>query len=123
MREHATAETQPATRKETYNLAKALADLGHPNLALAPLVCFEWPQRAEHALSGVLTWTDYRPSQRPNAVHIMHPKTGAMVWMPLEDDEGLLFPEIEAVIAGLPRRGVPMRVRSATVRGAVGLES
>ena len=113
-RESSSTETAYVSRPEAYALSDAIARLGHPTLALAPLVCFEWHQRPEHVIDGVLTWTDYRPEGRPHSVRIAHPKTGAMVWMPLEDKEGLLFPEIEDAIAAAPRLGIPMVLTPGT---------
>ena len=113
-RESRNTDTAYVTRSEAYALSAAIAKLGHPTLALAPLVCFEWHQRPEHVLDGVLTWTDYRPEGRPQSVRIAHPKTGAMVWMPLQDKEGLLFPEIEKAIATTPRLGIPMVLTPGT---------
>jgi hypothetical protein len=38
---------------------------------------------------------------------VRHPKTNALVWLPLEDERGLLFPEIETYLADLTKLGVP----------------
>jgi hypothetical protein len=71
-------------------------------------ICFEWHQRPEHVLGGDICWSDWRPSQRPDAVHIRHHKTGEKGWWPLEADEGTLFPEIEEYLGNLPRLGTPI---------------
>ena len=55
-----------------------------------------------------LKWTDYRPAERPKAVQVVHNKTKKLVWLPLEDKEGRLFPEIERFIELVPRYGIPM---------------
>ena len=102
----------PATREEAYALSEAIANKGHPHLAVVPLICFEWFQRPENVLDGYLTWAGWRPSSRPRHVQVIHHKTGARVWQPLEDDQGALFPELEARLAGLPRRGVPIVLTS-----------
>jgi hypothetical protein len=48
----------------------------------------------------------------PTMVRIFHRKTGAVVWHPLEEatSDGIVafYPEAEAVLARLPRRGLPM---------------
>jgi hypothetical protein len=93
----------PASRAEAYALSAALESAGHPHLACAPLICFEWHQRPEHVLGGVMTWGDIRPIERPDAVRVRHPKTGAVVWLPLEDGHGGLFPELETLLSRLPR--------------------
>jgi hypothetical protein len=105
--------TKPAaTRSEAYALAEALRQIGEPHLGAAALICFEWHQRPEHVRKGDITWADYRPSQRSDAVQIRHPKTGEKGWMPLTDKEGALFPELEAYLAALPRLGLPIVLTS-----------
>jgi hypothetical protein len=51
----------------------------------------------------------------PNAIRIEHHKTGELVWHPLEETVGdvttKFFEDAEAVLAYLPRRGVPMILR------------
>jgi hypothetical protein len=77
------------------------------------VICFEWLQRPENVVGGYLTWQDYRPADFPHALRIVHHKTGALVWHPLEEIAPgeapvRFYPEAEAVLARLPRRGVPM---------------
>jgi hypothetical protein len=60
-------------------------------------------------LAGHLTWADYRPAERPNAVRILHHKTGEIVWLPLVAQNGeALFPELTAYLDTLERLGVPI---------------
>ena len=66
--------------------------------------------------AGDLTWADYRPPQRPDAVLVRHPKTGEKGWVPLQDATGPLYPEIEAYLATLTRLGLPI-VLTAGRRG------
>lgn len=105
-----------ATRAEAYALAHALRAIGEPHLGAAALICFEWHQRPEHVRAGDLTWADYRPQSRPDAVHIRHPKTGEKGWVPLDHDDKPLYPEIEAYLSDLPRLGLPI-VLTAGRRG------
>lgn len=100
---HGKGTTRPATRAEAYALADALAAHGQPWLGAVALVCFEWHQRPENVLAGSLRWSDYRPAERPHHVRIAHHKTGAEVWLPLEDADGPLFPEICAWLDRLER--------------------
>jgi hypothetical protein len=100
--------TRPAARDEAYALHTALVAAGEPHLAAVPLICFEWHQRPENVLAGHLAWTDYRPAERPDAVRILHHKTGELVWLPLSDADGPLFPELTAYLDGLERLGVPI---------------
>jgi hypothetical protein len=79
-----TMKTKPAaTREEVYAFAKGAIELGHPEAAAAAVVCFEWLQRPENVLGGYVTWSDYRSKDHPNAIKILHHKTGAVVWHPL----------------------------------------
>lgn len=82
---------------------------------VAAVICFEWLQRPENVLAGYLRWTDYRSKEWPNAIKIEHHKTGAVVWHPLEEETeagvAKFYEDAEAILAGLPRRGVPMILR------------
>ena len=99
-----------ATRAEAYALAFALKEIGEPHLGAAALICYEWLQRPENVLAGRITWGDYRSPEHPRHVRILHHKTGAVVLQPLEDDAGLLYPELEAYLKDLPRLGTPIVV-------------
>lgn len=105
-----------ATREEAYALAYKLREMGEPHLGAAALICFEWLQRPENVLAGKITWADYRPADRPGHVRVFHHKTGEVVWMPLEDGSGALYPELDAYLKDLPRLGVPI-VLTAGERG------
>jgi hypothetical protein len=108
--------TKPAvTREQVYVFAWGCIELGQPEAAAAAVICFEWLQRPENVLAGYLRWTDYRSKEWPSAIKIEHHKTGAVVWHPLEEgtDNGIVrfYDDAEAVLAQLPRRGVPMILR------------
>lgn len=105
-----TMATKPAaTREQVYTFAWAAIEEGCPEAAAAAVVCFEWLQRPENVLAGYVRWTDYRGRDAATAIRIAHHKTGAVVLHPLQDADGTLFyPEAEAVLAKLPRRGVPL---------------
>ena len=104
-----------ATREQVYTFAWGCIERGHPEAAAAAVICFEWLQRPENVLAGYLRWTDYRSKEWPSAIKIEHHKTGAIVWHPLEEltDAGIVkfYEDAEAVLARLPRRGVPMILR------------
>jgi hypothetical protein len=106
-----------------YAFAHSAIDRGRPEAAAAAVICYEWLQRPENVLAGVLLWPDYRSSEWPNAIKILQHKTGATVWHPLEDTvDGVavkFYPEAETVLAKLPRRGVPMILREIKSRGGV----
>jgi integrase len=107
LRVYGRGTTKPCTRAEAIALADALASLGHPALGFVALVSFEWLQRPGNVIAGYLTWTQYRPADRPGEVEIFHHKTGERIWHPLEDDNGAaLYPELEQRLRALPRLGV-----------------
>ena len=67
-------------------------ELGHPSLATAALIAWEWLQREED-IFGTLDVMHYRPKERPNAVRVLHEKTQEENWIPLFDDAGVpLYP-------------------------------
>ncbi len=108
--------TKPAaTREIVYAFARGSIEAGHPEPAAAAVICFEWLQRPENVIGGYIRWTDYRSREAPGKIRIEHHKTGAMVLHPLEeptaDQPVLFYPDAEAVLAAVPRRGVPMILR------------
>ena len=117
------AKKPAVTRDDVYKFALGAIALGRPEAAAAAVICFEWLQRPENVLAGVLRWPDYRSKEWPNAIKILHHKTGATVWHPLEDvADGAavqFYPEAEAILAQLPRRGVPMILREIKTRSGV----
>src|SRR5262245_46344452 len=92
--QHGHGTTRAASRAEAYALHAALVAAGEQHLAAVPLVCFEWQQRPENVLAGHLAWSDYKPTDRPDAVRVFHHKTGEVVFLPLLDKYGSLFPEL-----------------------------
>ena len=108
-----TRQTKPAaTREEAYALANALRDIGEPHLGAAAIICFELHQRPEHIRKGDITWRDWRPESRPQHAYVRHPKTGAKGWIPLEDEYGQLFPDLDAYLAELKPLGLPIVLTS-----------
>jgi hypothetical protein len=112
-----------ATREQVYRFAWGAIDAGCPEAAAAAVICFEWLQRPENVVGGYLTWPDYRPTDFPRALRIVHHKTGARVWHPLEevtpDGPVCFYPEAENVLGRLPRRGVPMILKAVRAGPAV----
>lgn len=107
--------SKPAvTRDDAYALAYKLSEIGEPHLGAAALICFEWHQRPEHVRGGDITWADYRPSKRPDAAFVRHPKTNEKGWLPLDDEDGnqQLYPELEAYLGSLKRLGLPIVLTS-----------
>jgi hypothetical protein len=65
-------------REDVYKFAWGAIKFGRPEAAAAAVICFEWLQRPENVLAGVLRWSDYRSKEWPTAVKILHHKTGAI---------------------------------------------
>jgi hypothetical protein len=122
IKRRAKAKKPAVTRADVYRFAYRAIEHGRPEAAAA-VISFEWLQRPENVLAGVLCWPDYRSKEWPNAIKILHHKTGATVWHPLEDtvDDVTVrfYPEAEAIITKLPRRGVPMILREVRTRDCV----
>jgi len=114
------AKKAAVTRDDVYRFAAGAIEHGKPEAAAAAIVCFEWLQRPENVLAGVLRWPDYRSKEWPSAIKILHHKTGATVWHPLEDivDGATVqfYAEAEAILEKLPRRGIPMILREIKTR-------
>jgi hypothetical protein len=108
--------TKPAaTREEVYKFAWGAIEAGYPEAGAAAVICFEWLQRPENVLAGYVRWPDYRGASSPGVIWIEHHKTGAKVQHPLEeqtaDGKVLFYSEAEAVLAKVPRRGIPIVLR------------
>ena len=103
-----------ATREEVYIFAETAIAAGYPEVGAAAVICFEWLQRPENVLAGHIRWTDYRGRDAPSAIRITHHKTGAVVLHSLDDPDGTHFyADAEAVLAKVPRRGVPIVMHDA----------
>ena len=63
---------------------------GYPSLATAALIAWEWWQR-ERDIFATFDVMHYRPKERPNAVRVLHEKTGEETWFPLFDESGVPF--------------------------------
>jgi hypothetical protein len=103
------------TREEVYKFAWGCIKQGRPEPAAVAVICFEWLQRPENVVAGLLTWPDYRSKKWPHAVRIEHHKNRALVWHPLEesvDAETIRFyAEAEDILSHLPKLGIPMIMR------------
>ena len=66
-------------------------------------------QRPENVSAGHLTWADYRPAGRPNAVRILHHKTGKKFGFALRT-RAAHFPELTTFLSTLEQLGVPIVV-------------
>ena len=72
----------------------------------AAVLMFELAQRESDVLA--FPWNSYRPGRQ---ISIKQGKTGRVIWLPLQDEDGPLFPEIEERLAGTPKRGALVIMR------------
>jgi len=89
-------ETPTATYDEMAIAVAAFDKAGLSSIGTAIMVMWEWLQRVEHVFSA-FDVDHYRPKDRPDAVRVVHPKTGEESWQPLYEPDGErrpLFPEL-----------------------------
>jgi hypothetical protein len=102
------------TREQVYAFAQGCIEHGEVEAAAVSVICFEWLQRPENVIAGHIKWTGFR-NPKPT-IRIEHRKTGAIIDHPLEEalPSGVVkfYEEAEAVLAHLPRRGIPMVLRA-----------
>jgi hypothetical protein len=65
-------------RDQVYAFAWGAVEHGQPEAAAAAVICFEWLQRPENVLAGILRWPDYRSKEWPTAIRIEHHKSVGM---------------------------------------------
>ncbi len=99
-------ETPTATYAELQAFRTKAIETGHPSLASAALIAWEWLQR-QTAIFGVFDVSHYRPKDRLNAVRVLHPKTGEETWVPLFDEKGVpLYPELMAELDAIKQERI-----------------
>jgi hypothetical protein len=96
-------ETPTATFEELQTFRAKALEMGHPSLATAALIAWEWLQR-EKDIFATFNVAHYRPKERPHAVRVVHEKTREEAWIPLFDDNGVpLYPELMAELDAIKR--------------------
>jgi hypothetical protein len=99
-------ETPTATFAELQAFRAKAVEMGFPSLATAALVAWEWLQRVRDIFS-TFDVSHYRPKERPNAVRVLHEKTGEENWIPLFDDAGVpLYPELMSELDAIRRERI-----------------
>lgn len=98
--------TPTATWDDLSAFVHACDGEGLSSLGTAALVTWEWLQREEHVF-GHFEAAHYRPKERPDAVRVVHPKTGEEAWVPLFDEDGEpLYPELMARLDAIKRERI-----------------
>jgi hypothetical protein len=99
-------ETPTASFAELQAFHAKAIEMGLSSLATAALIGWEWLQR-ETDIFGSFDVTHYRPKERPNAVRVVHEKTGEENWIPLFDEKGVpLYPELMAELDAVKRERI-----------------
>lgn len=99
--EGSSKETPTASLTELQAFRKTAKDMGLHSLATAALLAFEMLPRVQDVFATFCA-EHYRPKSHPDAVCVLHPKTGEENWFPLFDDSGTpLFPELMAELDAL----------------------
>ena len=99
-------ETPTATYAELQTFRTKATEMGLSSLATAALIGWEWLQR-EVDIFGTFDVAHYRPKDRPNAVCVLHEKTGEENWIPLFDEKGApLYPELMAELDAIKRERI-----------------
>jgi hypothetical protein len=99
-------ETPTATFADLQSFRAMAIKMGLPSLATAALIAWEWWQR-EVDIFATFDVTHYRPKERPDAVRVVHEKTGEESWVPLYDEAGVpLFTELMAELDAIKRERI-----------------
>jgi hypothetical protein len=108
--------TRPVTYHQLMRFVAAADHAGEASVGTAAMIAFFWLQRQEDIV-GRLTWGDYRPTEAPDKVKIFHYKTGALVDLPLYDEDGsALWPELMTRLDNQVRRGTLIATRDVPDR-------
>lgn len=105
------------TRDEVYTFAHGAVRLDEPEVAAVAVICFEWLQRPENVIAGIIKWSDYRNPSAPNIIRVAHHKTGTVAPHPLQETlpDGTVikfYEEAEEILSHLTKRGTPMILRA-----------
>lgn len=103
-------DTLPAEREQVRAFIEASDRIGMPSMGTAAMLGFELCQREGDVIS--LGWTQYHQGTE---IQIRQHKTGQLIWVPLFDEEGELFPGLIARLEASPRRGTVIVMRDRPV--------
>jgi len=94
-------ETRAATREQVDIFIAKADEMGRPSMALAAMLAFELCQR-EGDVIETISWAQYHPGSE---IRVRQHKTNELVWVPLFDEEGELFPGLVSRLDATQRRG------------------
>lgn len=107
-------DTLPAAREQVEAFVAASDKVGLPSVGTAAMLAFELCQREGDVIA--LGWSQYRPGAE---IQVRQNKTGRLIWVPLFDEDGELFPGLIARLEGTPRRGTVIVMRDRPNRDGV----
>jgi hypothetical protein len=96
-------ETIPATYDQLLTFEAKAVELGYPEVAFAARAAWDLLQRPTEVRER-FAWSHYRPPDHPESIFVGFTKTNAPIWKPLSDAEGPFYPELERLLALIPRR-------------------
>jgi hypothetical protein len=111
--EYEPRQNRAATLKELMQFVRAADEDSTSSLGTAAMIAFYWLVREED-IFGRMAWSDYRPTEHPNAVLAWHHKNRKTkkVVVPLFDVDGTpLFPEMVTRLEGVKQTGTLMVMR------------
>jgi hypothetical protein len=99
--------TPTATYEELQTFRTKAKQLGLHSLATAALIGWEWLQR-EVDIFATFEVTHYRSKEHPNAVRVVHEKTGEENWIPLFDEKTCapFYPELMAELDAIKKKRI-----------------
>jgi integrase len=104
--------TRAVTHDDLMRFVKKADEQGKASIGTAAMIAYYWGPRELDILTR-FSWGHYRPPDAPNIARIFHHKTGALIDMPLYDDEDgtALWPELMERLDVAPRRGTLIVMR------------
>lgn len=103
--------TVPAEREQMERFVAAADKIGFPSVGTAAKIAFELCQREGDIIA--LPWSHYRPGTE---IQVRQSKTGTLIWVPLFDEEGELFPGLVERLERTARTGTVIIMRDYTGR-------
>jgi hypothetical protein len=105
-------QTRPFSYDELVRFVRAADATGETSIGTAAMIAYFWLQRETDIISR-LNWNQYRPADAPDVARVFHHKTGAVVDVPLYDDDGTaLWPELMQRLDASPRNGTLIVMRN-----------
>jgi len=96
-------ETIPASYSQLQAFEAKAVELGYPDVAFGARAAWDLLQRPSEVRER-FAWSHYRPADHPNSIFVGFTKNNNPIWKPLGDEQGPFYPELETLLANIPRR-------------------